>query len=316
VVAEARALAAAGYLELTLLGQNVNSYGHDLPAEARFGHVGEKRVTGRRIDRAGRPDLAELIWAIDAIRDAAGRPAIPRLRFVTSHPWDLSDRLIDAMATCPSVCRALHLPVQSGDDAVLTRMGRQYTIAHYRERLARVRSAMPGIAVSTDVIVGFCGETEAQFEATLELLESSRFDQVFAAAYSPRPGTPAARLADDVPAAVKRARLNRLLALQEEIGFELNRERLGSAASVLVDAVARPRSHDHDDESPVTPSGPSKLAGDNPLAEPLRPGMAHLVGRSRENKLVHLPGQPALVGRIVEAQIVGAGPYSLRGVIA
>lgn len=316
VLAEARALAAAGYLELTLLGQNVNSYGHDLPTEERFAQVGERRVTGRHIDRAGRPDLAELIRAIDAIRDAAGRPAIPRLRFVTSHPWDLSDRLIDAMASRPSVCRALHLPVQSGDDAVLARMGRQYSVAHYRERLARVRSSMPGIAVSTDVIVGFCGETEAQFEATLELLDSVRFDQVFAAAYSPRPGTPAARLADDVPAAVKRARLNRLLALQEGIGFELNRERLGTVVSVLVDGAARPRSHDHDDEAPATPAGPSKLAGDNPLAEPLPPGMAHLVGRSRENKLVHVAGPPGLVGQIAEVRIVGAGPYSLRGVLA
>ena len=121
------------------------------------------------------------------------RPAIPRLRFVTSHPWDLSDRLIEAMADCPSVCEALHLPVQSGSDAMLRRMGRQYTIEHYLERLGRIREAVPGIALSTDVIVGFCGETEAEFEATLRLLETVRYDQVFAAAYSERPGTPATR---------------------------------------------------------------------------------------------------------------------------
>ncbi len=159
ILAEARALAAAGYREITLLGQNVNSYGHDLPAETRFGHAAEERWAGRRIDRTGRPDLAELIRAIDALRGDDGRPAIPRLRFITSHPWDLSDRLIAAMAECPSVCEALHLPVQSGDDAVLRRMGRQYSIAHYRERLERIRTAVPGIAISTDVIVGFCGET-------------------------------------------------------------------------------------------------------------------------------------------------------------
>jgi tRNA-2-methylthio-N6-dimethylallyladenosine synthase len=317
VVAEARALAAAGYREITLLGQNVNSYGHDLPAEARFDHATEERRAGRRLERAGRPDLAELIRAIDAIRDHAGRPAIPRLRFVTSHPWDLSDRLIAAMAECPSVCEALHLPVQSGDDAVLRRMGRQYTVDHYAERLARIWAAIPGIAVSTDVIVGFCGETEAQFEATLDLLRAVRYDQVFAAAYSPRPGTPATRLPDDVPPAVKRERLNRLLALQEVIGFERNRERLGSVASVLVDALARPRAHDHEDDAPIERAGAAPtLAGDDPFAGPLADGHVRLFGRSRENKLVHLPGPPDLVGRVVDARIVGAGPYSLRGIPA
>ena len=171
VVEEARSLAAAGYREITLLGQNVNSYGHDLPAEGRFAHVAEARRAGQRIDRASRPDLAELIEAIGSLRGPDGRPAVPRLRFITSHPWDLSDRLVDAMAGTPSVCAALHLPVQSGDDEVLRRMGRQYTVAHYRERLDRIRDAIPRLAVSTDVIVGFCGETEAQFEATLRLLE-------------------------------------------------------------------------------------------------------------------------------------------------
>jgi tRNA-2-methylthio-N6-dimethylallyladenosine synthase len=316
VVEEARALAAAGYREVTLLGQNVNSYGHDLPPEARFAGAAEQRWAGRRLDRAGRPDLAELIRAIDAIRDAHGEPAIPRLRFVTSHPWDLSDRLVDAMAGCPSVCAALHLPVQSGADAVLRRMGRQYSIGHYRERLERIRAAVPGIAISTDVIVGFCGETDAQYEATLELLRTVRYDQVFAAAYSPRPGTPATRLADDVPANRKRERLNRLLALQEGIGFERNRERLGSTASVLVDAVAQERSHEHDEDAPDARSAvPPSLAGADPFAAPLPRGWVRLFGRSRENKLVHLPGPPDLVGRVVEARIVGAGPYSLRGVL-
>jgi tRNA-2-methylthio-N6-dimethylallyladenosine synthase len=317
ILAEARALAAAGYREITLLGQNVNSYGHDLPAEARFGHAAEERWSGRRIDRTGRPDLAELIRAIDAVAGGDGRPAIPRLRFITSHPWDLSDRLIAAMAECPSVCEALHLPVQSGVDAVLRRMGRQYSIAHYRERLDRIREAVPGIAISTDVIVGFCGETREQFQATLDLLRAVRYDQVFAAAYSPRPGTPAMRLADDVPADVKRTRLNELLAVQEGIGFERNRERVGSRASVLVDAVARPRAHDHDGESSEgRASAVLTLAGEDPFAGPLPAGVVRLSGRSRENKLVHLPGPPELVGQIVDARIIGAGPYSLRGVLA
>ncbi len=247
VVAEARSLAAAGFREVTLLGQNVNSYGHDLPSEPRFGHVDTERWAGRRLDVAGRPDLAELIRAIDGIRTADGTPAIPRLRFVTSHPWDLSDRLVAAMAGCPSVCEHLHLPVQSGDDAVLRRMGRQYGIEHYLERLAAIRAGVPGIAISTDVIVGFCGETEAQFEATLDLLRIVRFDQVFAAAYSVRPGTPATKLADDVPAGEKRRRLNALLAVQEAIGLERNAAWRGRTVEVLVEGRTRRAAHDHDD---------------------------------------------------------------------
>ena len=310
VLAEARSLAAAGYRELTLLGQNVNSYGHDLPAEGRFAHVAEGRTVGRRIERAGRPDLAELIRAIDAIRDPAGAPAIPRLRFVTSHPWDLSDRLIAAMADCDSVCEALHLPVQSGDDEVLRRMGRQHTVGHYLERLERIRAALPGIAVSTDVIVGFCGETEAQYEATLRLLTTVGFEQVFAAAYSPRPGTPAARLADDVPPAVKRDRLNRLLGLQERIGHDRNRAWLGRSVEVLVDE-ATPGAAPGREAGSAAGTGPRP-----PWRDPLRPGLARLGGRTRENKLVHLVGPPELVGRLVDVRIEHAGPYSLRGSIA
>ena len=305
VVAEARAIAAAGYPEVTLLGQNVNSYGHDLPPEARFAHVAEDRRVGRRIDRASRPDLAELIRALDALRAADGRPAIPRLRFVTSHPWDLSDRLIAAMADCPSVCEALHLPVQSGDDATLRRMGRQYTIDHYLERLARIRDAVPDIALSTDVIVGFCGESEAAFERTLALLEAVGFDQVFAAAYSERPGTPATRLADDVPAGIKRRRLNDLLARQEAIGHDRNRAWLGRDVEVLVETIAASSGHGHVDEPHE--GHPDEL-------EPA-PGEVRLAGRSRQHKLVHLVGEPALVGRLVPVRIEHAGPYALRGTL-
>ena len=294
IVDEARALAAAGYREVTLLGQNVNSYGHDLEPEARFGHIHTARTVGRRQDREGRPDLAELIRAIDGLRTADGAPAIPRLRFVTSHPWDLSDRLIEAMAECPSMCEALHLPVQSGSDTMLRRMGRQYTIEHYLERLARIREAVPGIALSTDVIVGFCGETEAEYEATLRLLEAVRYDQVFAAAYSERPGTPATRLADDVPAAEKRRRLVELLAVQEAIGLERNRAWVGRTTEVLVDAVVPPKHHDHEDDggrrAPRSRATRSRGCPD---------GVAHLAGRSRENKLVHVAGSPDLVGRLV-----------------
>ena len=299
IVDEARALAGVGYREVTLLGQNVNSYGHDLEPEARFAHVDADRWAGRRLDLHGRPDLAELIRAIDALRTADGRPAIPRLRFVTSHPWDLSDRLISALADCPSVCEHLHLPVQSGDDAVLRRMGRQYTIEHYRERLDRIREAVPGITISTDIIVGFCGETEEQFQRTLALLEEVRYDQVFAAAYSPRPGTPATKLADDVPPDVKRRRLNELLAKQERIGLERNQAWLGREVDVLVDAVAPVRSHGHDHEDAAADPDPASPA-------------TVVTGRTRGNKLVHVPGDAALVGHEVRVRVDHAGPYALR----
>ncbi len=298
IVDEARALAAAGYREVTLLGQNVNSYGHDLEPDPRFAHVDAERWAGRRLDLHGRPDLAELIRAIDGLRTSDGRPAIPRLRFVTSHPWDLSDRLIAALAECPSVCEHLHLPVQSGDDDVLRRMGRQYTIEHYSERLARIRDAVPGITISTDIIVGFCRETEEQFERTLELLERVRYDQVFAAAYSPRPGTPATRLVDDVPPETKRRRLNELLAVQERIGLERNQAWLGRTVGVLADTVTPPRAHAHGEET-----GDAGTTGT----------VSRLSGRTRGNKLVHLAGSPDRVGREVSVRIDHAGPYALRG---
>jgi tRNA-2-methylthio-N6-dimethylallyladenosine synthase len=178
-------------------------------------------------------------------------------------------------------------------------MGRQYSIEHYFERLARIREAMPDIAISTDVIVGFCGETEAQFESTLRLLERVRYDQVFAAAYSERPGTPATHLADDVPADVKRRRLNQLLALQEPIGLERNQGWLGRTVEVLVDTIVPPRVHDH-------------AEAHEPAA---RPGDVNLSGRTRQNKLVHVTGTAAWLGSIVPVRIEHAGPYALRGTI-
>jgi tRNA-2-methylthio-N6-dimethylallyladenosine synthase len=157
---------------------------------------------------------------------------------------------------------------------------------------------VPGIAISTDVIVGFCGETESQFEATLDLLRAIGYDQVFAAAFSSRPGTPAAHLADDVAPADKRRRLNALLDVQEGIGLERNRAWLGRKVEVLVDTVVPPRSHDHEVEEDV------------PGTEP------HLAGRSRENKLVHLAGPSSLVGSLVSVRVDHAGPYALRGALA
>jgi tRNA-2-methylthio-N6-dimethylallyladenosine synthase len=323
IVAEAREIAAAGYRELTLLGQNVNSYGHDLPADGRFAHIETERSAGRKLDLRSRPDLAELLCAIDGIRRPDGQAAIPRLRFITSHPWDLSDRLIDAMASCDSVAEHLHLPIQSGDDVMLQRMGRQYTVTHYKERLARIREAVPGISISTDVIVGFCGETEDQFRATLDVLEEVGYDTVFAAAYSPRPGTPALRMADDVPAGVKRRRLNELLAVQEQIGLERNREWLGRDVEVLVERVMPPRHVTAPDDEPVAPiSAPAPTPMDDDdsgipdLAGAAGEGTVALAGRTRQNKLVHLAGDRTLVGCAVTVRVEYAGPFALRGRMA
>ena len=292
VVAEARQLAAAGYREVTLLGQNVNSYGHDLPADARFADVTGERELGRKLDLAGRPDIAALLAAIDGIRGQDGRPAIARLRFITSHPWDLSGRLIAAMAECPSVCEHLHLPVQSGSDEVLRRMGRQYTVDSYRRLIDRLRDAVPDIGLTTDVIVGFCGETGAEFEETMGLLREVRFDTVYAAAYSPRPGTPATQMPDDVPPAEKKRRLNELLAAQEGIGLERNRAWAGRVAEVLVDEVRARHGHEHPGEGTAC---------------------VRVSGRTRDNRLVHLDGTPGLVGRLVRVRVDHAGPYALSG---
>ena len=182
-------------------------------------------------------------------------------------------------------------------------MGRQYTIEHYRERLDRIREAVPGITVSTDVIVGFCGETEAQFQRTLRVLEEVRYDQVFAAAYSARPGTPATRLADDVPADIKRRRLNELLAVQEGIGHARNQAWLGRDVEVLADTITLPRTHAHDADDG---------AGAASLNQPVGVGLS---GRTRGNKLVHLTGDPILLGREVTVRIDHAGPYALRGAV-
>jgi tRNA-2-methylthio-N6-dimethylallyladenosine synthase len=310
IVAEAASIASDGYKELTLLGQNVNSYGHDLAAETRFAHIETERSAGRRLDLHSRPDLAELLRAIDGIRDSDGRPAIPRLRFITSHPWDLSDRLIEAMASCESVVEHLHLPIQSGDDEMLQRMGRQYSVAHYKERLARIREAVPGIAVSTDVIVGFCGETEKQFQATMASLDSIGYDTVFTASYSPRPGTPALRLADDVAPEVKRRRLNELLSRQEKIGLERNRAWLDHDVEVLVDQVTPARrSLAPLSEAEAFDDGRSDRVGDAAMGE----GSVALAGRTRHNKLVHFTGDATLVGHSVRIHIDHAGPFALRG---
>ena len=194
---------------------------------------------------------------------------------------------------------------------MLRRMGRQYTIEHYQERLARIREAVPGIALSTDVIVGFCGETEAEYEATLRLLEAVRYDQVFAAAYSERPGTPATRLADDVPAAEKRRRLVELLAVQEAIGLERNRAWVGRTTEVLVDTIVPPKHHDHDDD---------EADGDRAsraTRSPTCPTVSRTwpAGRARTSSCTS-PGRRTWSAAWSASSIDHAGPYALRGALA
>jgi tRNA-2-methylthio-N6-dimethylallyladenosine synthase len=258
IVAEVRDLAARGVREVTLLGQNVDSYGHDL------GDAGQGRP----------PDLADLLEAVHRV------PGLARIRFLTSHPADMTQRLVETAARLPLVCEHMEVPVQSGDDAVLRRMGRGYSVAEYRDLVARIRAAMPGVGLATDVIVGFPGETTAQFEATYRLLEEVRFDMVHVAAYSPRPGTPAARLADDVPPAEKDRRRRAVDHLQERIVAEINARLLGQTVEVLVEERHRGKWR----------------------------------GRTRTNKLVFFDvGQQDRTGRLVPVRITQAGAWSMQG---
>jgi tRNA-2-methylthio-N6-dimethylallyladenosine synthase len=205
---EVARLVGEGVKEITLLGQNVNSY------------------------RDGAVRFPELLAAVGTLDGVA------RVRFFTSHPKDLSDGLVEVMASVPAVCEYLHLPVQSGSDAVLRRMNRRYTSAYYRELVGKVRAFVPDIAITTDLIVGFPGETDADFGATLALLDEVRFDSVFSFKYSPRPGTPAAALGDPVPEPVQEERLKRLNDAAWAHAVERHRSRIGRTEEVLVEGPA------------------------------------------------------------------------------
>ncbi|MCX2726504.1 tRNA (N6-isopentenyl adenosine(37)-C2)-methylthiotransferase MiaB [Thermomicrobium sp. 4228-Ro] len=252
VVAEVERLAARGVREVTLLGQTVNAYGHDLP---------------------GQPDLADLLARVHEV------PGIERIRFLTSHPKYFSDKLIQAIADLPKVCEHVNLPVQAGDDEVLRRMRRNYTVDEYRERIARIRELIPDVTLSTDIIVGFPGETEAQFLNTYRLLEEIRFDKVHVAMYSPRPGTLSARWVDDVPREEKRRRHRAIEALQERIARERNARYLGQTVEILVDGMARGRWR----------------------------------GRTRGNTLVFFEAPGNWKGRFVQVRITQTSPWYLLG---
>ena len=216
ILREAESLIAAGYNEINLLGQNVDSYRWVNPE------------TGECVDFAG---LLEKVALLD--------PSI-RIRFATSHPKDMSDAVLLAMSRHANICRHIHLPVQSGSDGMLEKMNRKYTRAHYLERIARIREILPDCAVTTDVIAGFCGETEEDHAATLSLMREVRYDSAFMFQYSERPGTKASRhFPDDVPADVKTRRLNEIIALQNEISLACNRRLEGQCFDVLVECVSK-----------------------------------------------------------------------------
>lgn len=252
ILEEVRCLVERGVREVTLVGQIVDSYGHDLP---------------------GQPTLADLLGEVHQVE------GLWRIRFLTSHPNFMSDRLIEAVASLPKVCEHIELPVQSGDDRVLKRMGRRYTVSQYRRVLAKIRARIPGISLATDVIVGFPGETEEEFKGTYRLLEEERFNVVHMAAYSPRPGTPAARLPDDVPSLEKERRRRALEELQAKIAEEINQALLGETSEILVE---------------------ERLKG-------------KWKGRTRINKLVFFPDDNDWRGKLAPVQITWAGPWSMQG---
>ncbi|MBI3317913.1 MAG: tRNA (N6-isopentenyl adenosine(37)-C2)-methylthiotransferase MiaB [Candidatus Omnitrophica bacterium] len=248
IIEEIKRLVGQGYREVMLLGQNVNSYGKKLDPPVSFG---------------------ELLALVNAV------PGIERIRFITSHPWDAVEGLFTAMRDLEHVCEHLHLPVQSGSDPILKKMRRGYTAGEYLRKLALLRSFVPGVAVTTDFIVGFPGETEADFEATLQLAEEARFDSAFIFSYSPRPFAAASRWVDDVPREVKERRLQELLHLQERISREEDEKQVGRTVEVLVE----------------------------------QGGM----GRSRTNRKVYFQGE-ASPGELIQVQAESVRGHSLVGV--
>jgi tRNA-2-methylthio-N6-dimethylallyladenosine synthase len=256
IIAEIESLVARGVMEVMLLGQNVNSYGKVIPGELGF---------------------AGLLSRVDSIR------GLRRIRFTTSHPQDLSPELTEAFATLNNLCEHLHLPVQSGSDSVLGRMRRGYTRREYVNRIERLRERCPQVALSTDIIVGFPGETDAEFHQTLELLEQLEYDEIFSFMYSPRPQTVSAKIYhDDVPEDVKKERLTRVQKLQREISLKKNRRRIGDLEEILVD-------------------GPSKLKNNQ------------IMGRTRNNRIVNVTGPKTLIDRLVPVKITSATANSLIG---
>ena len=256
IVQEIRELVAQGCREVTLLGQTVNAYGRDL---------------------APAIDLADLLEQVDAI------PGLARIRFTTSNPYNLTPRLMRAIRDVPKVMEYLHLPLQSGSDRILERMNRGYTRARYLELIAELRETVPDIALSTDLILGFPGETDDDFEQTVDMVERVAYDNVFAFRYSRRPGTPAADMPDQVPDAVKAERNTRILEVAARVGAARSRALEGRVVDILVEGVSRKHAHE-------------------------------ATGRTPCNRVVNLdPEGRDLAGEVVPVRIRQALPHSLRG---
>ena len=254
ILEEARQLKADGVREIMLLGQNVNSYGLDVEGELSF---------------------AQLLAALDEV-------GVERIRFMTSHPKDLSDELIEVMATGKHICHALHLPVQHGSDRILASMNRRYTRERYLERVNALRARVPDVSLTTDLIVGYPGETEEDFEKTCELVREVGYDSAFTFIYSPRVGTRAADMPEQIDEATSSRRIQKLIAVQKEITRERYARYIGQVHSVLVDEVSKRDEH-------------------------------QVAGKNKYNITVNFPGSPALIGQIVRVRITSAGESTLRG---
>lgn len=267
ILAEVEALAKQGITEIMLLGQNVNSYGNIYEyQDGKIVQVDDK-------DKIGFPQLLEEICKIDGIT---------RVRFMTSHPKDLSDELIAVMAKEDKICKHLHLPVQSGSTSVLTRMNRRYTKEHYLNLVKKIREAMPDISLTTDIIVGFPGETEADFQDTLDIVRQVEYDQAFTFIYSKRTGTPAAVMEDQVEEAVVKDRFDRLLRLVNEISNKKTARFTGMIKPVLVEEM------NHQDANLVT-------------------------GRTMENVTVHFPGTKEMIGTTVDVKLAECKGFYFLG---
>lgn len=257
IIKEAEALAASGVSEITLLGQNVDAYGKDKKDEYGFASL---------------------------LKDVSKIEGIRRLRFATSHPKDFDEDILEVMAGTPSICRAINLPVQSGSDRILKEMNRGYTRSQYIELVKRIRSVLPDVSLTTDLIVGFPQETEEDFKDSYDLLKELRFDIIHTAAYSPREGTKAAIMEGQIDNKVKAARLNEINALQSQLARELNEEYVGRKFEILVDGPA-PR------------------------------GEGSLQGRTKTDKVVIIKGGPEYMGRYIDVKIIRASHWSLEGEI-
>jgi len=255
IIREATDLANNGTKEITLLGQNVNSYGKTL----------EHPI-----------DFADLLRALNKI------DGIERIRFMTSHPKDLSERLIDAIAECDKVCEHFHLPFQSGSNQILKAMNRKYTKENYLSIVKKLKDRIPNIGLTTDIIVGFPGETEEDFQDTLDIVQEARYDSAYTFLYSIREGTPAAKMENQIDEKVKQERFSRLLDKVNEISAEINQSYLNKVVEVLVE-------------------GPSKTDSNK------------LMGRTRQNKLVNFSGDESLIGKLVNVRIVECRTFSLNG---